>query len=91
METFAVGDATRRFAAIVTDVHANNSVVGISAEGRLAAVVLSAADYDELIGIIHDLGSSAGSHRREAALLRARDSDVVRRHRQVLAEVVSRE
>ena len=87
MEIVPLAQVKWRAEAILAEVAAENSVVGITARGRLAAVVLSAADYDELTELAQTLGADPA--RRDDAARRARDSDAVGRHLQHLAELVT--
>ena len=73
--------------AILAEVAAENSIVAITPRGRLAAVVLSAADYDELTELAQSVG--VDSARRDDGARRARESDAVGRHLQHLAELVT--
>ena len=91
VETFTVAQAKRQFSAIVADVEATNSVVGITSRGRVVAVVLSAADYLELTEVVPGFGESASGQIGESAARRALESEVVRRHARILAEHAGKE
>lgn len=91
VETFTVAQAKHQFPAIVADVEATDSVVGITSRGRVVAVVLSAADYRELTEVVPGFGGSASAQIDESAARRALESEVVRRHARILAEHVGKE
>ena len=85
MEIVTVAQAKGRFPAIIAEVTADNSVVGITVRGRLAAVLISASDYEELTAIVRGLGGDP--EQQENAARRAGESDVVKRHLQHFVEL----